>query len=75
MTDDKIQTREFTVSIACNGAAFDGENSGAEIARILRQIAERIELDSEGVEFSMNLRDVNGNTVGDAVMTVQDYRR
>lgn len=55
----------FTVSISTNGAAFEG-NSAPEIARILSELARKIE--SEGVpgDASYKLHDINGNTVGHA---------
>ena len=62
-----------TFEIACDNAAFD-DCSGAEIARILRDLAERI----EGMGFSsasafdrnLALRDANGNKVGNFRVTL-----
>jgi hypothetical protein len=48
-----------TIKIKMDNAAFD-EPAG-ELARILRDIAERIE---QGEIMAFNLRDVNGNNVG-----------
>lgn len=47
--------------ITTENDAFQGGNGPAEVARILRRLADRI----EGGETSGNLRDVNGNRVGD----------
>ena len=49
----------------CNDAFRD--NPGAEVARILREAANKIEFGSE-VDF--NLRDANGNTVGSVTFEV-----
>lgn len=50
-----------TIEINCDNAAFS-DCAGDEIARILRELADEIELDSE--PDSCILRDVNGNRVG-----------
>lgn len=54
------------ISIAMDNAAFgeDGIDRGAELARILRELAE--EFDGGGARMGTNyhLRDLNGNTVG-----------
>jgi hypothetical protein len=57
----------FTLKINTANAAFD--NEGAEIARILRQLADSFAAypasASRGVEKTEGtLRDINGNTVG-----------
>ncbi len=59
----------FTVSINLENAAFDGSNSGAEVARILHKLA--VSVTSEdvldgGPHIVSVLRDVNGNRVGKA---------
>lgn len=55
---------EFVLKIDCDNAAFgdtpDSEAFGAEIARILREAANRME---SGYALGP-CRDVNGNTVG-----------
>lgn len=50
---------ELRVAVAIRNAAFE-EDPGAELARILREAAERLE---QG-ETAGNLRDFNGNAVG-----------
>ena len=50
----------LTIRIKTSNAAFQDGNREAEIARILRELAERIEDD----EYPAKLKDVNGNTVG-----------
>lgn len=55
----------FSLTIETVNAAFE-DNAAAEIARILRQLAQRLEDDGmeSGQEFV--LRDLNGNKVGSA---------
>lgn len=56
---------KFRMEIRCGNAAFEPV-AGAEIARILRQLARKLD-DMEVAEAPLgaSLRDVNGNTVGD----------
>lgn len=49
----------FELEIETDGAAFDPLS--AEVARILRDIASRVESESD---VSGRIRDINGNTVG-----------
>ena len=49
----------FTLQIETGNAAFE-HGGGAEIARILREVADRIAVG----RFTNKLRDSNGNTVG-----------
>ena len=53
----------YKITIRCNNAAFDG-NAGGEVARILREVAQRCEYQDEPANAV--LRDDNGNTVGTA---------
>ena len=56
----------FNLTIEANNAAFEDAGAGNEVARILRELADRLE-DSplvDGDEYL--LRDYNGNTVGKA---------
>lgn len=50
----------YTVSMDTNNAAFD-EDKSIEVARILRELADKIE--NNGF-YSYLLRDYNGNPVG-----------
>lgn len=59
----------FSLEISTDNAAFDDGNAASEVARILRDCANRIER-GEG-DWSMDgiviqLRDINGNVVGQA---------
>lgn len=55
------------IQIDTDNAAFEGDNCGAEVARILQALARRIDTYSAD-DFKPGdvtlLRDVNGNTVG-----------
>jgi hypothetical protein len=53
-------SKDIRITIDTGNAAFDDGNREAEVARILRAAADRIEAGAE--DFS--LRDFNGNTVG-----------
>lgn len=53
----------FKLHIDTDNAAFEDGNKGAEVARILRGLADKVE--SEGLQWCyQNLRDINGNIVG-----------
>ena len=52
------------INILTNNAAFEDGASGQEVARILRELAERYE--ASGAPFPVTLRDINGNVVGKA---------
>lgn len=53
----------FKLYINTDNSAFDGECKQYEIARILRELADKVE--TEGVQWAyQNLRDENGNIVG-----------
>lgn len=44
---------------------FDKNNDGEEVARILKELAERIRREGIAPGEGINLRDVNGNKVGE----------
>lgn len=57
----------FTVTFDTDNAAFDGDNFGAEIARILTVVAADVQPAGQNglsPDRSLALRDSNGNTVG-----------
>lgn len=61
----------FDLYISTGNAAF-GEgprDAGLEVARILRELADRIE---NGIEDETSLFDVNGNCVGRATFDPED---
>ncbi len=59
--------RKFTISFSCENAAFDTTDDPAqeerEIARVLRDIADKVERGEE-MMFYQTIRDVNGNDIG-----------
>ena len=57
----------FTVKIDCDNSAFDFENEGEpyELARILREIANKIERQNpDSLSAFATIHDANGNDVG-----------
>ena len=72
-------TAKFTLTIKCEGAAFDDDETGAvthesaapELARILRDVAYRIE-DGDSFNTFRDCRDINGNVVGKFTMKIQE---
>lgn len=54
---------KFSLDIRCDNAAFD-DAPGAEIAKLLRDVAERFDGVRNLPEQSALLRDANGNRVG-----------
>lgn len=50
----------FRLEVSCGNEAFTGDNRRAEIARILRDVASRL----ESGEPSITPRDINGNACG-----------
>ena len=68
--------RTFTITIGCDNAAFDGDACGAELARILRALADDLaQEDTAFTAFDALLFDANGNRCGDAEMTSDEYNR
>ena len=68
----------FTLSIKCSGFAFDDEtgavtheSAAPELARILRDVAYRID-SGESFDTFRNCRDINGNIVGTFALKIQE---
>lgn len=62
----------LTITIDMGNAAFEDDAPGIEVARILHNLAGRIEgnpYDTWAMD-SLSLRDVNGNTVGRTALEV-----
>jgi len=55
----------FNLSLDMDNAAFVDAPSGAELARILRALADRLDGEPTPAGSGGKLRDVNGNTCGD----------
>ena len=58
---------KLKIVIEMDNAAF--EPSGTEAARILRELAERLDGDNLRYKDLRPLRDINGNRVGEAKVT------
>lgn len=58
---------KLTITINLENAAFE-DNEGTECARILTDLASRIDDMTNLDGASENLRDINGNNVGKAVV-------
>lgn len=58
-----------TITIQTDNAAFEDNGIGAEVARILKEIAVEIHDDTNVDNWDRNLRDENGNTVGKLEVT------
>lgn len=56
-------SKAIHIKIEIGNAAFE-DVGGAEVARILRELANSY--DEDGMEASYSLRDINGNAVGTA---------
>lgn len=61
---------KFTLEFSTDNAAFDGD-SDAEIVRILRNAANRIEMHSLAGTTPV-IRDVNGNEIGSFILDDED---
>ena len=62
----------LNISINTDNSAFESENLGSEISRILKSYANAIEsvIDPDtSWELETRLRDINGNTVGQVKLT------
>ena len=72
-------TAKFTLAIKCSGFAFDDDETGAvthesaapELARILRDVAYRIE-SGDSFDTFRNCIDINGNVVGAFALKIQE---
>lgn len=64
---------KFILRIDLKGAAFDDGAAPSEVVRILREAAEQIEGWQDLPGYFQNLRDVNGNTVGQYAAKPDDY--
>jgi hypothetical protein len=57
--------KKFVVNITTENAAFEDDPAG-EIARILRRLADNVDVDDAYIDHVYHLRDANGNLVGRA---------
>ena len=58
-------TKQFRMYVTMDNAAFEGSER-RELARILQDIATRLEQGEEDFDYYQTLRDANGNDVGRA---------
>lgn len=65
---------QFRLQIACDNAAFEDEGTATELARILRDVARRIESGEDCGSF-VNVRDINGNVVGSFALKSESAMR
>ena len=64
---------KFIIRISMNNAAFADGSEGAELVRILRNMADSIESEGEAPRCFKNARDINGNIVGQYAAKPDDY--
>lgn len=60
---------ELTIEMSLDNAAF-ADDPAPEIARILRQLADKLE--GRGIDDEILLWDINGNRVGKAVIIMDN---
>ena len=63
LDNDDYDDRSVEIEIKTGNAAFQNGNRGYEIARILRELADKVE---GGAFGKVVLMDINGNKVGEA---------
>jgi hypothetical protein len=54
----------FRMTFATRNAAFEGLDYGPECARILREVADQMEVSTAEDEQESGIRDSNGNRIG-----------
>lgn len=63
MSSQEVQTMKAQINITMDNAAFE-DAPERELARILRELANKVERNGLGRGGRDPIRDVNGNTVG-----------
>ena len=56
---------KVTIEISTDNAAFE-DHAGTELSRILRKLADKVDVWNGANEFKLGLLDINGNKVGTA---------
>lgn len=64
--------KEFRLNVRTDNDAFSNDD-GAELARILRAVADKIESDPHACGWFQTVRDINGNDVGRFALKHADY--
>lgn len=71
-----IEENEILIQLRTGNAAFQDGNFGAEVARILRKLADKCEGYTDYKSFyeyaDIPIKDVNGNTVGDVTTQIEE---
>ena len=65
---------KFHLRLDMNGAAFDAGAAPAEVARILRTMADEIADSWDVPGYFQNVRDINGNICGQWAAKPDDYK-
>ena len=65
--DNNKNIMKLSINIRTENAAFE-DNAGQECARILRELADSLDGFASLDEFDAKLMDLNGNTVGSALV-------
>ena len=63
---------KFHLEIECNNEAFQNDRLDPEIMKLLRLVAERIELEGTFAQQRFRIRDGNGNTCGFFLLDAED---
>lgn len=59
---------KYTIKIECDNAAFE-DVPGNEIARILRELADKVDGGQDPTDCDATVYDYNGNRVGEAKLS------
>ena len=69
---------KLTLILSTDNAAFEGDNLGPEISRILKAYAHAIQEVSDPStqsELESRLKDINGNVVGSVTHTLGEWKK
>lgn len=66
------KSRIFKLEVTCDNDAFEPE-PWEELARILREAADKLEREREACKWFQTVRDINGNDVGRFALKHADY--
>ncbi len=64
--ENKLGLEEVVIRVNLQNSAFS-ELAGAELARILRDLADKVEYSHTELGNEISIRDINGNRVGNMV--------
>lgn len=67
--------KKFILHVHIENDAFQDGNCGQELARILKDVAKKIENETgDDITFFQTVRDINGNDVGRFAIKYNDYK-